>query len=308
MKTIFVGIAAYNEPDLVDTILSCFNNAKHPDRVHVGVWDHKNNMENIDINLKNVKVAHLRYESTLGTSIARLNAMSMYDNEDYYLQIDAHMLFEKNWDEKIINSFQNIKTKYEKPIISTYVPWWSRNEDGTINHYSSEDNSTVCSPMTYDHEILNEKFPKQKTYPVDWNSLEYAEHYCISAHFTFVEGKFIDEILPDPFLLFAGEEPVTAMRAWTRGYRIFAIKNPIVWHKNKFDGVNHKFDRLNYGGNKDLDQHYHRKDIKCVKRTKDILTGEILGYWGSPTLELLQDYEKHAKIDFKDFYKKMGEV
>lgn len=304
MKTIFIGIAAYNEPDIINTISNCFENAKYPDRINIGVLNIRNGMSQIDIDFKNVKVINAEYKSMLGVGISRMNTLSLYDGEDYYLQIDAHMLFDKNWDEIIINSFENIKLKYDKPIISTYTPWWSRNEDETINFYSPE-NTAVCSPMTYDYEILNEGFPKQKTYPVDWNSSEYYEHYGISAHFLFSSSDFIYDILPDPFLMFSGEEPTTAIRAWTRGYRMFVIKNPIAWHKNKFHGVNHKFDRLTYNGDDELFNHYQRKDKKALKRTKDILTGQLFGYWGSPNLELLQDYEKHAKIDFNEFYRQL---
>jgi hypothetical protein len=228
----------------------------------------------------------------------------MYDDEDYYLQIDAHMLFEKNWDEKIIQGFNKIQLAYDKPIISTYTPWWSRAENGEINFYSPESNS-VCSPMTYDHDILNEGFPKQKTHVIDWDKHNYYEHFGISAHFLFAEGRFIYDVLPDPFIMFSGEEPTTAVRAWTRGYRMFAIKDPIAWHKNKFHGVVSRFDRIKYGGDPELVRHYMRKDIKSLKRTEDILTGEILGYWGAPTLELLQDYQKSAQINFREFYKKV---
>ena len=307
MKTIFIGMAAYNEIDILNTINSCLENAKYPERINIGVVSHTNNMEKIIINLKNVKWIDIQYNAMLGVGLSRMNALSMYDNEDYYLQVDAHMLFDKNWDETVIDSFENIKLKYDKPIISTYTPWWSKNEDGTINFYSPENNA-VCSPMMYDLEIVNEGFPKQKTYPVDWNIEKYSEHFGISAHFIFTTGDFIYEVPPDPFLMFSGEEPTTALRAWTRGYRIFVIKDAIAWHKNKFHGINHKFDRLKYNGDSELFMHHQRKDKIALKRTKDILTGNMIGNWGSPTLQLLQDYENHAKIDFKEFYNRIEDI
>jgi hypothetical protein len=306
MKTIFVSISAYNEIDLLDTINSCFDNAKHPNRVYIGIWNHTNNIVSEKFNNENIKTVYAEYGTMLGVGISRMNAISLYDNEDYFFQIDGHMMFDKNWDEKIINGFENIKLKYEKPIISTYTPWWSRNEDGTINYYTPENNAQ-CSPMEYDQQILNEFFPKQKTYGVDWNNADYYEHYGISAHFIFTEGSFVYDIAPDPFLMFSGEEPTTAVRAWTRGYRMFVIKPAIAWHKNKFHGFNHQFDRLKYHGDMRLHSHYLRKNKISLLRTKDILTGKLLGYWGANSLELLKEYEFYARIDFNEFYKRVGE-
>lgn len=306
MKTIFVSIAAYNELDLIDTVNSCFDNAKYPNRIHVGVWSHRNNIEHVFINIPNVKVIYSDYNTLLGVGISRMNALSLYDGEDYFFQIDAHMLFDKDWDEKVINGFENIKLKHDKPIISTYTPWWSKNEDNSINFYSPE-NKATCSPMTYEHDVLHEFFPKQKTYSVDWNNIDYHEHFGISAHFIFTVPSFIYDIAPDPFIMFSGEEPTTALRAWTRGYKIFAIKPAIAWHKNKFHGFNHKLDRLKYNGDQALHEHYLRKNNLALKRTKNVLTGRILGYWGSPSLKLLHNYQEHAKIDFIEFYNKIGE-
>lgn len=307
MKTIFVSISAYNEPDLLNTINSCLDNAKYPERINIGVWNHVNNMDHTIIDLKNVKIIYSEYKTMLGVGPSRMNAMSLYDGEDYFFQIDAHMLFDKDWDEKIISNFKNIKLNYDKPIISTYTPWWSKNEDGSINYYSPENNS-VCSPMEYDKAILTEFFPKQKTYTVDWTKADYYEHYGISAHFLFTEKDFVYEVAPDPYIMFSGEEPTTAIRAWTRGYRIFAIRPAIAWHKNKFHGVNHNLDRLTYHGDPFLHEHYKRKDRIALKRTRDILTGKLLGYWGAASIELLNEYESYAKIDFKEFYKKIGEL
>lgn len=307
MKTIFISISAYNEIDLLDTVNNCLENAKYPERINIGIWNHNNGIESTSINIKNIKVINAQYQTLLGVGLSRMNAISLYDSEDYFFQIDGHMMFDKYWDEKIINNFENIKLKCDKPIISTYTPWWSRNEDGSINYYNPE-NEAQCSPMEYDHDILNEFFPKQKTYGVDWSKAEYYEHYGISAHFLFAEKSFIYDIAPDPFIMFSGEEPTTAVRAWTRGYKIFSIKPAIAWHKNKMHGFNHAFDRLKYHGDIFLYEHYLRKNKISLNRTKDILTGKIIGYWGAASLELLKEYELYAKINFNKFYEKIGDL
>ena len=40
METIFIGIASYNEEDIIDTIQTAFEKATNPENVHIGVVLH----------------------------------------------------------------------------------------------------------------------------------------------------------------------------------------------------------------------------------------------------------------------------
>lgn len=304
MKTIFISVGAYNEPYIKLMLDNCLENAEFPDRVHFGLWLHNNDDNDLDLSpYANVKSASLNYDSLLGVPPARLNAMGLYDNEDYYLQVDGHMLFEKHWDTKIIEKFEGIREVFEKPIITTYTPWWSMT-DGCVNFYSNESNAS-CAPMVLDVESsIKEGYPKPKTEYSDWGDDElYKEHYCISAHFLFTLPSFIEDVLPDPLIMYSGEEMSLAVRAWTRGYRIVTIRNPIAWHLNKFHGDKYEKDRLWDSRNSGkLFQHFLRKNQKGMDRAKRILTGDLLGYWGSPTKEALISYEEASGISFEKIY------
>jgi hypothetical protein len=153
----------------------------------------------------------------------------------------------------------------KKPIISTYVPWWSKDEDGSISKYSPDIN--CCSfPMKYID--FKERHPVLSNFYPDWGDQKAIEHYGIAGHFIFTVGDFADEILPDPLIMFAGEEETIALRAWTRGYRIYAIKNPIAWHKNKGVGILPKNDRTINFGTQEYHQRFVRKNEKSIERVK----------------------------------------
>ena len=303
MKTIYVSIAAYNEPHLDLMLSNCLKNAEYPDRIHFGISCHYNDdtRPNFD-KYKNVMHMFTDYPAMLGLCIGRANSLSFYANEDYCLQLDAHMLFEKNWDTKLIDAFEEIKKDYEKPIISTYVPWWSIS-NGNINNYSNESDAT-CYPMAINKEIGNiEGYPKTKTVPFQWQEEKYKEHPLVSGHFLFSEPSILEDVFPDLQVMFAGDEITLALRLWTRGYRMFIIKNPIVWHLNKFDGDLYYKDRLidTTLKGKEYDLYGQRND-RSLKRIKNILTGKILGYWGAPNLEKLKEFEKVIDLDFNEFY------
>jgi hypothetical protein len=302
-NTIFVAIGAYNEPELELTISNCLKMAEFPERIHFGVAAHYHNMSFPNLGFENAKVIKIKYPGMLGLGFSRLAANSLYDNEDYYLQIDGHSLFERNWDTKLLNSYKVLEKEFEKPIISNYVPWWSVNEDSSINFYNP-DQENHPAVIKHNQEILGD-YPYQDSYDVDWSNKEYIEHFNIAGHFIFSKPQILEDLIPDYRIVYAGEEFLFALRAWTRGYRMFAIPNPIVWHKNKHHGFLHPKDRMFGSQNEKTHNHFVVRNEYSAKLTREILTGKYVGYWGSPSLELLQQYEKAANIDYKDFYRRV---
>lgn len=306
---IFVAIPAFNEIDLISTIEHCLSQAEHPERIHFGVVTHYNEMEVPDLSrFNNLKTINVEYPALLGVGPMRALAVSLYDREEFYLQIDAHMKFVSNWDSYAIKTYFDIKNSgFEKPLLTTYVPWWSYNEDGSINGYS-EDSGAQSGVMVYSDE-LHRVIPQQLTEYFDYEgqNTEFAEHYGLSAHFIFTSAEFIYDVAPDLDYMFYGEEPTTAVRAWTRGYRMFSTKNPIVWHKNKNlqEGHLHEKDRMLYdGSDAELRDHHSKKQKIGEKKAQLVLTGAILGYWGAPSYDLLYEYQEKAGFDFKEFYSK----
>ena len=298
-KTIFVSIAAYNEEDLEQTIDNALKNALYTERIYFGVYCHKSDLNHKEMNYPNLKIIYTTYPNVLGVGLARANSFSLYDNQDYFFQIDGHMLFEKNWDKKVISAIKKIQLVHDKPIISTYVPWWARLEDGEILHYSPD--IECCSyPMKYIG--LLDYHPPMTTEFKDYGENEEIEHYGISGHFIFTLGSFVKDVLPDPEIMFAGEEETIALRAWTRGYRIYSIKNPIAWHKNKGAGVVSSKDRsVNFGPQEDHD-FWVRKNKLSLDKVKDIMTGNLIGIWGAASFESFKEYEKAAGVDFNKMY------
>lgn len=363
--TIFISIAAFNELFIQKTLDEALTKADYPDRLHFGIWEHSTTGEFTDTSVyKNIKHSKLDYGGLLGVGFARLGAFIFYDQEDFILQIDAHMLFKEHWDTILIERYLQIAayTQSDKNIISTSLHWWQPQEDGSIYYSWTDDNRfTVlnydCKPITHhvDQQTLEKNIldTSDKAFlgyavidngkykalhsdgnqkwieifdtaeeAVDWLSigyndawgapkhqgdnrevidLDFIEHYNISAHFVFTIGEFIQDILPDPFLIFIGEEQTTGVRAWTKGYRIFSIRDTLLWHLNK-NGIKNDNDRWFVPGNAEEKQHFYSREGISEKRTADILTGKMLGYWGATDAESLKNYEITNNIDFKKFY------
>lgn len=327
METIFIGIPAYNEEDIHQTIKTALGKATNPSAIRMGVVLHYPNKDFPNLNIyPNVKIIAIDNQMGLGTCLTRDLAASLYEGEDYYLQIDAHTIFKAGWDSILKANYKELKKTVEKPIISGYVPFWYKDkvtgETLTMRGDSEFEKSAIpwtqvpksvglknnvidFEEQAYTVEGLDTPFAKE----ANFSSSNYEEQFLTSGHFIFTSGKFLEEVPFDPLLTYH-EENTTPMRAWTRGYRIFNMKTQVLWTREMYRGrdvVNswrsHASTIRNEAGEVFAD-----KIIDGCLRNKEILTGKILGIWGAPTQELLDQYELTSGIDYKKFYEEMYKV
>ena len=104
---IFVQIASYRDPQLIPTLDSMLENAKRPKNLRIGICrqyhpeDGFDNLEKFSGD-KRFRVKDVLYSDAKGVCWARNQVQQLYDGEEYTLQIDSHMRFEKDWDDTLI--------------------------------------------------------------------------------------------------------------------------------------------------------------------------------------------------------------
>ena len=330
METIFIGIPAYNEEDIHLTIQSALNKAQDPELVHIGVVLHYPKKDFPDVTMyPNVKVIAIDSPIGLGTGPTRDLAASLYDNETYFLQIDAHTIFRPMWDVILKANYKELNKTVEKPIISGYIPYWFRDkvtgQPLTMNHDVNFDKAypgwmlvSKDDPRWRDRDEENfrhwaygmEGVNSPAAFPPDFSKSNYVEQYLTAGHFIFTSGKYLEEIPYDPLITYH-EENTTPLRAWTRGYRIFCMKDHAIWTREMMS--NGRDVPNSWRSTYDVPLDPEKKPfvemvVDGTLRNKDILTGKITGIWGAPTVELLREYEKASGIDYQKFYEEMYKV
>ena len=301
-KTIFIAVAAYNEPYLKQTIESAQMMAEYPDRLFFGINYQSNDGCFDDISaFKNVRVRYSVIDKPSGFGIDRLIADSFWQCEDYYLQIDAHMLFEKNWDSEIISVHDKIvNSGFEKPIISTFIPWWSVGADGEILFYEPG-SYNCCNVCSYGLGTASQEWIepiRQWESPVCEDSI--VEHGTICGHFMFAQSSWLEDVGHDWKSVFIGDETLTALRSYTRGYRIFSVGTPFMWHLNKGENMNRNdWHNMVAGSNVERSSKRFKADLI---RQKNIHLGKLFGNSGSPNREELEKYLDFVGFNVDEFY------
>jgi hypothetical protein len=220
------------------------------------------------------------------------------------------MLFQHHWDEKLLTAHKEIESDlgHKKVIISYFGQMWQRDEAGSILGYD-QSSGAEGRAMAYSEDHRSFGLPINTGHPRGaelWTETDknYLEHYNIQGGYLFTRSSFLLDVGYDPQLMFFGEELLLAMRSWTRGYQIFAIKPPIQWHKDRWSSVKHDIER-------DVIEDTQRppstpegvlwdnRQASSMKRVQSIFKGEILGHWGSPDLASLNKYLEVSSLGSK---------
>ena len=121
-KKIFVSIASYRDSQLTITIDSLFANQSGENNIIIGACMQDTEENYNDFKYKdhpNVRTRFVPYKEAKGVGFARnLIQQELFEDEDYFLQIDSHTRAIKNWDKILINQINNCPT--HKAVLSTY--------------------------------------------------------------------------------------------------------------------------------------------------------------------------------------------
>ena len=293
---IFVQIASYRDPQLIPTLNDCISKAKYPENLVFSIaWQHST--EDVWDNLDQFKddprfkIIDIDYKESKGACWARNSLQQQYNDEKYTIQLDSHHRFIENWDEELINMYEDLRSKgYEKPLLTSYISSFDPDNDPAARILTPwkmnfdrfiPEGAVFFLPASIDNY-------KELTEPIP------ARFY--SAHFAFTTGQFVKEVPHDPEYYFHGEEISIAVRAYTWGYDLFHPHKVIAWHEYTRKGRTKQWDDDKTWGNKNSNSHLrNRKLFEMDGLEKDI----DFGIYDFGKVRTLSDYERYSGLSFK---------
>ena len=298
---IFISIASYQDPLLEATIYSAYNNADNPKDLIFGICDQSTSP--LDISSfefsDQFKYEHVDPINSEGPCWARSRIQNQFNNEDYYLQIDSHMQFEKNWDAYLINYLERIRainlSSHQLPIITCY-PRAFNVVDLKEGRFELNNNEIRTDAISYrkDSMFIKENFSRQIG---SIASQEISHGYLIAAGCLFSTGEFVKEIPYDSDYYFYGEEISLMIRAFTRGFGIFHIQSLPIFHLYaELTNIERKL-HWNEGEDSKREVKWHQREGKSINKLKKLLNDEITGVFGLGASKSLKDYEYLSGID-----------
>ena len=295
-STIFVSIASYRDPECAFTVKRLLEHAVYPERVFIGILqqnkidkDHDCTELLHDKELAQVRVKTVDAKKARGPLYARSVIIDeLFNNEQYYLQIDSHTYPVIGWD--VLALQQLDASPSENPVLT-------------------------CYPDDYD--MYNADAPKSKTRWLmrfmRWNEAgipEFENTYCpehvcksnvptpclfYAAGFCFASSEILQVLKPLKEIskdVFFGEEVLVALVLFTHGWDLFTPSKPLIYHL------------WNRDYRPTFWEHQNSKRIEKGKTNVDkilqILQGKTKGqsnnYLGQS--KTLKEFETHCGIDF----------
>lgn len=297
--SIFVSIVSYRDPELVRTLKSMLENADRPNELHITVvsQDRDNEHPSLDF-VPNLAYVKMSYLDALGPCYARKIAMQTYQNEDYFLQLDSHIIFVKSWDTKLLKIYDQAKKQSDKPIITHYPPGYKVLANNSVEFDESQKNTDRLMVISDNVKVL-------RGWRNGWDGPRNkpCESKIIAAGFMFGEGNMVRELPYDDRIFFVGEEITYSLRAYTRGYKFFAPQFPICYHFNGRHGYPKFWTRGDDQRRPVKWGHLERSSRAVVHK---ILTGIEKGTYGSANDKLAKEYQDWIGINFQEHYAKGG--
>lgn len=294
---IFVSIASYMDPELPKTINDLLNKSSDADSIVIAVIEQNTRGKFHDLSaIKNIKKKDVSIQDTKGAGYARKLAMELYDGEEHFLQIDSHMRFEQDWDVKMIDTLRQAQelSGTDKVILSQYPAPYFVGSDG--KDYFPKDDVLYWDKPSWSGVTnnANGQWCARREEMLDTTKPHIS--HTVLAGYIFTLGKIVEEVPYDERIPFMGEELCFAVRAYTRGWEIFAPQEMFIYHFYK------RSEYAKIWNTRSLKEKWFLFEEKSNEVQQNVLLGMEHGVYGIGDYDRFLDYQEMIGIDFSEFY------
>lgn len=234
-EKIFISIASYRDQTLPLTIKSAIVNAKNPENLvfGIGAQYYDDEMPNINLGPSQIKMISYNPDTRPGLVKIRYEISKLVTDEKYFLMIDSHVLFKKNWDvdakeqlkkfEKIsghsrvmITSIETKEGAQEILVPSFEITLWEKDyadkEDGT-RHVRVEPILSVKNKPC--HIIDKDKKANPQS--------DFLLHYYVCCAVFFTYSDYLEDVGLDSRSHFLYEEPYLSWKTYVSGWDVYFV-------------------------------------------------------------------------------------
>lgn len=220
--SIFVSVAAYEDPTLERTLKQAIEKADNPDSLMFGICLQYTNEPNLSfIPDTHKQIIRFTPEERPGVNKVRYLLKQKFTHEDYFLQIDSHMQFEQSWDTRFIEQLKELKeiAGSNKVVIST--PREVSGKDSNVI-------SVLKTKLVEDDKffVFRASFEKYKGPEIKFYKSNYIRCGTI-----FADKNFVKEINFTPYSHIFEEESYLTFQTIMLGWKIYEVPyDTLVWH------------------------------------------------------------------------------
>lgn len=293
MSSVFISIASYRDPDVVNTVRSCYDNATSKDDLFFSVFSQASEDEHPNLSFipsNQLRLTKVDWSESLGACWAREIATKDI-NRKYFLQIDSHSRFLPGWDQLIIGNYERAQSFWGSRVILTNYPdpfeidWL---QPVPMDSLRGEPNLKSLKAVWHEPSKM---IQAEANWPDVIDTVNGDEHFFFSANSVFCDSDLMREIPYDKELYFTGEEPSMALRAYTRGMRLVSPAVKYMFTNYNRENSKRPLHWENHAEWWGLNKSSYKRLEQIMKGNKD------LGVYGIGSESLYRQYQKLIEVD-----------
>lgn len=280
------------------TVKSALEKARFPERLAFGIIDQNFSSAEADVPRGKWRMAYVLIDPhhSRGASWARSLAMTLYSEEEYFLQIDSHTCFDRNWDITLIDTIETIaaNSANKKIIVSTRPFAFEVGPDGNIK----KGRFTPCTlKMVPKSNVVDLADPVMLFSCENSKEMRDLPGFQVSAAFLFARGHFVEEIPYDPFMYFHGEEQNISIRAYTHGWDIWHPNRVPLYHLYKKRQAQEAPLHWDKFFDEKRNERWHDLRTRANQRLQLLIQGKAQGVYGLGSIRSVDNYFRTSRMN-----------
>lgn len=241
MSKILISIASLEDPYLLDTMRDAIDKANNPESLTFGLslqYENEPSFGGITNKIKTVSFSpNIDLPSAPGIIQIRSQIRHLLEDEEYFLQIDAHTRFEKGWDEILVSDLNGLRAINPKTIISAQL--W---HEPDVNRYTR---LRAFPNYHYQLDLVGPDIHGDLVEDPGMNRIsnllvneKYFLNYYMSGNMYFAHRSFLTSFKFPDYHKFPFEESELSLATFCAGYDVVA---PVINHAKIFAGNDNKY-------------------------------------------------------------------
>jgi len=297
-KRIFISVASYQDPLLLETLCSAFEHADNKDSLTFGVCEQADFGINIDsINFKSqIKYELLDPVMAKGPCWARTRIQKFITDEEYFLQIDSHTIFVKGWDKILLNYHAWLTKCIENDFVITGYPR-SFKPNKELSSFELNTSYKETLGITFREKRMFEDgyYSMQKSFPA--NTELPSKGLLVAGGFIFAKKIFVTSVPYDPKFYFHGEELSVALRLFTKMWDVVHVPRIPLFHL--YTDVDNMIRKLHWDSDDEKNRaiKWNELDKLSKSRLGNLINGKLEEPYGLGSLRSIEDFAELSGVD-----------
>lgn len=280
--SIYLAIASFRDLELVNTVYSALSNAYDKDRIFFYVFSQDEDHPKLEslfelFNTSNYFYDKEHHSMSTGVGYARSRTQSLLSNKyKYYLQVDSHTQFAKDWDKLIIQDYERLQETWSPYIFSTYPPGYTYQRFGDIKF---ETDGIPAAVRIYEEPNMIYTFGAQYDSYYGGDQGQESAYFCAGLAFGY--SQYFMTVPYDKHLYFQGEEHTLSLRFYDAGIKI--VCPPSVYLFHDYVGTRRK-------RNWDDNPGWGERENASADRIRKFFAGDQLDGWGMSSIDKYHEW------------------